>query len=321
MKLEIRNKHEIQIFKIVNNLLKTVFSSFGSRGPGLAEASDLGHTDLPFSRCAGFTRTLVGSLSHCNRLFGFSNRRSYENEALSKFAFRIYEAWWGKVKTLQVNMISLRIIPALSIVLTIVGCAAKPDRHEFTKNLDASVPAQWTARQAEQVGETLVWLDDFDDPNVGKLIGEALLHNHDFSAATSRLEAAFARKRIVASDRRPQVAADFGASRTKRTSSSGFQITNSRINNYNLGLNSRWELDLWGALRNQDKAAMADLLAEHGTISAARLSLAISGNFQAKGDHNCHRIGDHGLKRRPEGVPGDCGAIGWAERPGITGTV
>ncbi len=120
------------------------------------------------------------------------------------------------------------------------------------------------------------WVNDFDDDQLASLIIEALANNYDLHAAAASLEASIAVAKNAGADRYPTLSADVGASRTKRTSSSGFQISNPRTSSYDAGLRFDWELDAWGKIRARSRAAQMETAAEGGLYQSLRLSLAIN---------------------------------------------
>ncbi len=154
------------------------------------------------------------------------------------------------------------------------GCVGALDRTGRPR-VAAMPPESWTAaRNSAAPYRPDAWLDDFRDATLRGLIEEALQYNHNLAAARARMEAVFAGIRLQTASRLPQIDANANASRTQRTSSSGFQITGSRTNNYNVGVAVNWELDVWGRRRHRVNAAVADFLSTRAGFEAAQLSLA-----------------------------------------------
>ncbi len=161
-------------------------------------------------------------------------------------------------------------------------------------SLDAEVareaieePANWAALSAERDAGTVTtnWVDDLGDPVVTGLIAEALAENNDLSAAAARVRAARAQAGITRAGLLPSVGGSFSANRFRSPSSnqptigpdgnlviggSGATYTNSG----QLGLSLRWELDLWGRIADQTRAAYKEAFAGELDVSAAQLSLA-----------------------------------------------
>ena len=118
------------------------------------------------------------------------------------------------------------------------------------------------------------WIDHFEGGDLAGLVRKALLHNLDLKAAAGRLEAARATASISGADRWPQVTGSQDNSRRQRTGTSGFAIISRRSDSFSLSLSLSWELDIWGRLRDEHRAAIADWQAAQEDYRAARLSLA-----------------------------------------------
>ena len=111
----------------------------------------------------------------------------------------------------------------------------------------------------------LKWFEIFEDEQLRQLISIAMVHNYDLQSAVARIDAARADLGIARSDQFPQ----FGASAdvtTARVSSNG------QLGSLGKGGRTRsigsvflslftFELDVWGRLRQQTKAARAELRA------------------------------------------------------------
>ena len=118
------------------------------------------------------------------------------------------------------------------------------------------------------------WLSDFNDATLNTLVREAMTNNPDLRVTAARLQTAQANLRIAGADLRPSLTAEATASRTKRSSSSGFRISSSRSYRYSPQLNLAWEWDVWGRLADTRAAAQLDASEAAANLHAARLSLA-----------------------------------------------
>jgi len=146
----------------------------------------------------------------------------------------------------------------------------------------ASPQQKWDTGDASMDSSAMMgedWWTDFDQPDLSLSIRTALESNYDLMAAAARVQAVSARLRAVAGDRLPQVNAGLGLKRSRTNiiglpfpgSPDVLPITN---NNFNLGLDLSWEIDLWGRLEASENAAIANLTASDADYAATRLSLA-----------------------------------------------
>lgn len=111
----------------------------------------------------------------------------------------------------------------------------------------------------------LKWFEVFKDPELQKLIRTAMVQNYDLQAATARINAARANLGLARSDQFPQFEAS--ADLTSNRFSSNGQLGSTGQGGERRSIGSvlinllTFEIDVWGRLRNQTKAARADLRA------------------------------------------------------------
>lgn len=128
-------------------------------------------------------------------------------------------------------------------------------------------PINW-ASVAEAAGPvTIGWLDAFGDPLLNALVGEAQSNNLNLQAASNNLE----RSRILVQQAgaalTPSLGVSGGASR-------GGAIEGSSAPSYSLGLQTSWELDVWGRIRSGQRASLASAQAVEADYRFAQESLA-----------------------------------------------
>lgn len=111
----------------------------------------------------------------------------------------------------------------------------------------------------------LKWFEVFKDDDLQKLIREAMLRNYDLRTAGARINAARADLGLARSDQFPQfeLSADLTTTRTSRNGAPGFSGQGGQSRSVGSVLLNllNFELDIFGRLRNQTKAARADLRA------------------------------------------------------------
>lgn len=165
-------------------------------------------------------------------------------------------------------------------LLLVAACSTTPN----SPTLPDQAETRRTAYQGqpESLGaETLAsdWWISFGEPDLDRAVATALANNFDLQSAAARVLAVAAQARAVAGDRLPQVNAGLNLARSRSNfiglpipgAPDVFSVTN---NSHNLGLNLSWELDLWGRLEAQERAAIAELEASEAAYQAAHLSLA-----------------------------------------------
>lgn len=156
------------------------------------------------------------------------------------------------------------------ITLCLAGCATAPKPSEAP---DIQLPTAWTAASTTK-GATEGWLKDLNSPELEKLIEEAMAHNADLQRATAVLGQSISEARLSGADLMPSTSLGLDGAR-QQISTFGPSSTGGVIfENYKLGLNLSWEIDLWGRLRNLTSAALARVEVSQAELHAARLSLA-----------------------------------------------
>ena len=164
------------------------------------------------------------------------------------------------------------LVLLLVFLLAAQGCALiRPDY----QRPEVELPAAWKD-SAQNPARDGPWWRVFADPELDKLIAEALERNTDLARAIARVDQS--RALLVQTDAAfyPQVDASFVRSRTLSSSATGLLppgIERER-NNYHASIGVSYEIDLWGKLRASSQAARADLLATEAARETVRITLA-----------------------------------------------
>lgn len=134
-------------------------------------------------------------------------------------------------------------------------------------HLSINSPSVWQAvgnQNNQKISQE--WLQDFSDARLRQTVRQAQEHNQDLQAASARLRAA---KELTIQSRAallPRLNA--GGSGSASDSDAGSS------DRYGLTIASSWEPDLWGRLRDLNRAVAADFDAAVAELRNARLSLA-----------------------------------------------
>ena len=185
----------------------------------------------------------------------------------------------------------LRLSGAALCALTAASCATV-DQELLDAQLP-SEPADWAADANVGAPPTGDWVAAFDDEALTDIIIEALYNNNDLRAASANLMQARARARISRADLLPTVGANFSASRNAIVTDPRSQAeigdisdpTGSAtlledpdkrlwINNFSLGGQVQWEIDIWRRLLDETRASYKDAFAAEADLAGAELSIA-----------------------------------------------
>jgi NodT family efflux transporter outer membrane factor (OMF) lipoprotein len=154
----------------------------------------------------------------------------------------------------------------LATALFLAGCAVGPD----FKAPQPNVPEQWS-RQADSTAgtQTQNWWSTFNDNGLTSLIERAAASNLDVRQAALRVTEARAQRDVAAAARWPQLSANAGYQRQRISENTtngallgagknfGFGVPNPS-DQYQLGFDASWEVDLFGRVRRSVEAADAD---------------------------------------------------------------
>lgn len=130
-------------------------------------------------------------------------------------------------------------------------------------------PISWKSAQ-QSIGSVEVgWLESLNDPVLTKLVEEAQSNNANLELAAANVDSARALSNQASASLLPQVGLQVGASQSGTREATG-------SSNLSLGVQTSWELDLWGRLRSGDQASYQSLVAAEADYKYAQYSIAAS---------------------------------------------
>jgi multidrug efflux system outer membrane protein len=167
------------------------------------------------------------------------------------------------------------VVPALAAAL-LAACAVGPDYQRPAQALPAQYPngVDATGSAAADGAEIPAqWWTLYHQPELDRLVAQALERNRDIEQAVARVEQADALARQAGAALLPRVDLAGSAGRA-RVSPLTFPPNGATGNQYQLGLSAAFELDFWGKLRRTREAARASLLASTYARDTVNLSVA-----------------------------------------------
>ena len=162
---------------------------------------------------------------------------------------------------------------SISTIFLIAGCVslvpeyqrpAAPVPQQFSLSRNGLMPA---AQNYQDSG----WRNFFADPQVTRLIAEALSNNRDLRMAALKVEEARAQFNVTDADRYPQLNASSGI-----TYSGGLKSDEPTSQEYDAGLELSYELDFFGKLRNMSEADRQNYFASEEARRAVHILLVSS---------------------------------------------
>ncbi len=166
-----------------------------------------------------------------------------------------------------------RLVTAAAIGALLSGCVMGPDYKRPA--VEAPKTFQYEPENAAETAETL-WWQQFQDPVLDGLIAEALAHNTNIAIAAANVEQAAAVLTQTRSQLFPQVGYGATGERQKTVEPAFARLIPNYpnpITAYQALLSASWEIDLWGRIRRQSEAALANVLATDEARRGVILSL------------------------------------------------
>jgi multidrug efflux system outer membrane protein len=157
------------------------------------------------------------------------------------------------------------------LVLTSSGCALNTELSIPEKPLPETFAESSAKKEAATIA-SLNWREYFTDKHLQKLIDAAVKNNPDLQMALQRIEVSRSSVKLANGALLPQVSLNVGGSVRRfglytmdgagnaTTEITPGQIVPTNLPDMYLGLQSSWEIDVWGKLRNQRQSAISTYL-------------------------------------------------------------
>jgi outer membrane protein, multidrug efflux system len=181
----------------------------------------------------------------------------------------------------------------LSLAALLAGCTVGPDYHPP----DAAMPTRFEGAAPGGSSDVARWWRSFDDPELVRLIEQAMRDNPDVQTAASRVREARLQEIVAGADAWPSVQANAQAVHTHlsgnaislgnlgtltggavssgaSSSLSSLGLSGTSFNTYELGFDASWELDLFGKTRRSVEAARDTTGAQIWSRRDTQVSLA-----------------------------------------------
>lgn len=158
------------------------------------------------------------------------------------------------------------LLVALAVALGFAGCAVGP---KF-KSPEVQVPSAYLYDSVASRRDTVVnlaWWESFGDPTLTGLIEQALDSNRNLAIAASRIEQARLQLNMARAEFGPSVGLAIQGEGTYTDRTKIVQL-------YNIEPNIKWEIDLFGKIKNTAESARAQMLATEQNYRSVMLSLA-----------------------------------------------
>ncbi|MBE1162440.1 efflux transporter outer membrane subunit [Dyella acidiphila] len=167
------------------------------------------------------------------------------------------------------------LVLALAVAAVLGGCSLAP-----AYKPPATPPAQayrdvgpWVAAQPADRAPRENWWQLYADNQLDQLQAKLLVNNTDLAAALAHYQQAQAYSAEARSELFPQVGVDANGQRQRESNHTPHYAAPSEYNQYTVGVQASYEVDLWGQVRNTVEAGRDNALAAQADLASAQLSL------------------------------------------------
>lgn len=162
----------------------------------------------------------------------------------------------------------------ITLSFTVVLSSCKQPSLSIDQRAKLPVASTWTSSIANETGEIQPWQEDIEDQGLHDILNYALKNSYELQITAARMESAIASASFQGSSKWPELSIKLDSARHRRNNSTGFRVTDFTIDSFSLATSINWEIDLWGRLANNERAAFLDYEATKAELNAARLSLS-----------------------------------------------
>lgn len=171
---------------------------------------------------------------------------------------------------------------AVAVAVLAAGCTFEPKYERPAAPVASAFPASgvYATQPATTPGDTaqgraavdIGWREFFSDPRLQQIIELALANNRDLRVAVLNVDASRAQYRVTRAQLFPTIDAKAGKS-VQRTPKNMSLFGQTISQDYQVGLNTSWEIDFWGRIRSLKDQALEKYLATAQARKAAEISL------------------------------------------------
>jgi outer membrane protein, multidrug efflux system len=166
------------------------------------------------------------------------------------------------------------VAPVLATIV-LAACDLAPRYHQPETERVAAYKetGDWITATPNDAVPRGQWWQVFQDPTLDALEERATAANQDLQGAVARFDAARADARVAQADYYPNVDASGSATRNRISGVVADPLPRGTFNQFALGLDLSYELDVWGRVRNEARAGKFRAQASAGDLALLDLSV------------------------------------------------
>ena len=168
---------------------------------------------------------------------------------------------------------NMKKVVLLLVLFFVSGCMVGPNYKKPDISLSESfVESSFSENSMDSI---VGWWENFNDPKLNELIKLGISNNYSFKIALEKIEETRAFYRIKRADLFPEIDATAAAIRTGVSNNlvqTSF-LPVSTYNNFQIGFDALWEIDLFGKLRREKESAYYQIQAQQESMRNVYVSL------------------------------------------------
>lgn len=159
----------------------------------------------------------------------------------------------------------LRFLLTSAVLSTLTACTTLSPPPSQSVETGVDIPSAWLLELGSDMGLSVSWANLYDDPILLRYLSVADAQNFDIKTAQKRVIGAEAELRRAASRLKPNLTASGSAS-----GSAILKTIDNPLDSYSLGLNGRWDPDIFGQTRTAVDGSRANFLAQEALAADTR---------------------------------------------------
>lgn len=199
-----------------------------------------------------------------------------------------------------------RILSSILLLGLVGACTVGPDYQPPQPQL----PDHWSEAAPAETQDLAQWWRRFNDPELDRLVDQAIAGNLDLKMAVQRIEAAKADRIIQAAGGLPTVTAGASASNARSSETLTWPPGNGEYKTYQYGLESSWEIDVFGKTKRAVEAADARI----GVTMEDRRAIMVTLLGEVAADYVTLRSAQHRLDIAQHNIATEQRALALSEK-------
>lgn len=202
------------------------------------------------------------------------------------FTLVLIPALLGLVFDVQNRLTKVGKASTVTLILLVLIASGCKSNNQYQKP-EVQTKENWStdiATQTNNEEKLPEWWKSFEDPVLNELVATAIAENNSVKIAYSRIQEARILRGVLTAKQLPSIEAvgSYQKSKSSENIDYGYSLTKTQaIDIYSVGLDAKWELDLFGFVKKEKQSALARIEANEFELQNVLISLVaeVSGSY------------------------------------------